>query len=172
MSIENPTVAHFRHFSPLFTNDLRSTKDYVRKNNLFMQNKANFQKVKLNVNNVLTKGYEQMDTWSIRKTKPIQSQLKPIKANSNPIQTQFKANTKPIQSQYKANSNPIQTQCLSATPFGGLAHHQCVGTKAKKCIFYKCFIKNRKIGKHFQCSFFRSKTCILRSSQIFPTRKP
>jgi hypothetical protein len=60
--------------NPWLINDLRSTKDYVRKNNLFMQNKANFQKVKLNVNKVLTKDYEQLDTWSIRKTKPIQSQ--------------------------------------------------------------------------------------------------
>jgi len=31
---------------------------------LFMQNKAKFQKVKLNVNRVLTKDYEQKDTWS------------------------------------------------------------------------------------------------------------
>jgi hypothetical protein len=54
-------------------------------NKLFMQNKANFQKVKLNVTKVLIKDYDQMDTWSIRKTKPIQSQLKPI-------QSQFKAN--------------------------------------------------------------------------------
>ncbi len=46
-----------------------------------MQNKANFKKVKLNVSTVNTKDYDQMDTWSIRKTKPIQSQLKPIKAN-------------------------------------------------------------------------------------------
>jgi hypothetical protein len=87
MSIENPTLVHFRHFSSLLTNDLRSTKVYVRKNKLFMQNKANFRKVKLDVNNVLTRVYEQMDTWSIRKTKPIkaikanQSQLKPIKVN-------------------------------------------------------------------------------------------
>ena len=56
-----------------------------------MQNKANFQKVKFDVNRVLTKDYDRMDTWSIRITKPIkanksqlkpiQSQLKPIKAN-------------------------------------------------------------------------------------------
>ena len=85
--------------NPWLINDLRSTKTYVRKNKLFMQNKANFQKVKLNVNRVLTKDYDQLDTWSIRKTKPIQSQLKPI-------QSQFKANSKPI----KANSNPIQSQ--------------------------------------------------------------
>jgi hypothetical protein len=48
---------------------------------LFMQNKANFRKVKLNVTNVLTKDYEQMDTWSIRKK---QSQTKPNKAKTNP----------------------------------------------------------------------------------------
>ncbi len=36
-----------------------------------MQNKANFRKVKLNVNKVLTKDYDQLDTWSTReKTKP------------------------------------------------------------------------------------------------------
>ena len=70
--------------------------------NLFMQNKANFQKVKLNVNKVLTRGYDQLDTWSIRKTKPIQSQ-------SKPIQSQLK----PIKCQNKPNSNPIQTQLFA-----------------------------------------------------------
>jgi hypothetical protein len=64
---------------------ISSTIEQVRKNKLFMQNKANFQKVKFSVNIVLVKNYDQMDTWSIRKTKPIQSQLKPI-------QSQFKAN--------------------------------------------------------------------------------
>ncbi len=47
-------------------------------NKLFMQNKANFRKVKLNVTNLLTREYIQMDTWSIRKTKPIQTQKNPI----------------------------------------------------------------------------------------------
>jgi hypothetical protein len=50
-----------------------------------MQNKANFKKVKLNVNKVLTRGYDQLDTWSIRKTKPIQSQSKPIQSQLKPI---------------------------------------------------------------------------------------
>jgi hypothetical protein len=81
---------------------ISSTKEQVRKNKLFMQNKANFQKVKLNITKVITRNYVQMDTWSIRKTKPIQSQLKPIKANSKPIQSQLK----PILCQNKANSNP------------------------------------------------------------------
>jgi len=52
---------------------------------LFMQNKAKFQKVKLNVNKVITNDYDQIDTWSIRKNKP----------KTNPIQTQYKANTNP-----------------------------------------------------------------------------
>ncbi|MGB2807491.1 MAG: hypothetical protein WBC22_07115, partial [Sedimentisphaerales bacterium] len=64
-----------------------------------MQNKANFRKVKLNVNKVLTRDYVQMDTWSIGKTKPIQSQFKP---NTKPIQSQLK----PI----KCQNKPKQTQ--------------------------------------------------------------
>ncbi|MGB2810097.1 MAG: hypothetical protein WBC22_20320 [Sedimentisphaerales bacterium] len=91
--------------NPLYA--IRSTKDYVRKNKLFMQNKANFRKSQMNVNNVLTKVYDKKDTWSIGKTKPIQSQFKP---NTNPIQTQYKPNqsqNKPNQSQNKPNTNPI-----------------------------------------------------------------
>ncbi len=76
--------------NPWLTNDLRAYKSLYNcketftdvmsplQINLFMQNKANFRKVKLNVNKVLTKDYEQMDTWSIRKK---QSQTKPNKAN-------------------------------------------------------------------------------------------
>jgi hypothetical protein len=68
-----------------------STKEQVRKNKLFLQNKAKSQKVKFDVTKVLTKDYDQMDTWSIRITKPIKankSQLKPIKANLSCRQTQ------------------------------------------------------------------------------------
>jgi hypothetical protein len=42
---------------------------------LFMQNKPNFRKSQMNVNKVLTKDYEQMDTWSSGKNKPKQSQF-------------------------------------------------------------------------------------------------
>ncbi len=87
---------------------IHSTKDNVRKNILFMQNKANFRKVKLNVNKVLTMVYVQMDTWSIGKTKPIQSQSKPIKANSKPI----KANKMPKQTQYKPKQTQFQSQYM------------------------------------------------------------
>jgi hypothetical protein len=62
-----------------------------------MQNKANFRKVKFNVNKVLTKDYEQLDTWSIRKTKPIKPNSKPIKANIMPKQSQYE----PKQTQFQ-----------------------------------------------------------------------
>ncbi len=91
MSIENPTLAHFRHFSSLFTNDLQSTKDYVRNYKLFLQNEPKFRKVKLNVNKVLTKDYDQLDTWSIGKkqsqTKPIKANLQKAKMNVNKVST-------------------------------------------------------------------------------------
>ena len=69
-----------------------------------MQNKANFQKVKLNVNEVLTKDYENKTLGQLGKTKPIKANSKPIKANSKPIQSQskpIKANIMPKQSQSK-----------------------------------------------------------------------
>jgi hypothetical protein len=79
--LKNP----FNQRNPRLINDLRACKKlYNCKDTftdvmsalqirLFMQNKANFRKVKLNVNNVLTKDYDQLDTWSIRKTKPIKA---------------------------------------------------------------------------------------------------
>jgi hypothetical protein len=63
---------------------ISNTEEQVRKNKLFLQNKAKFRKVKLNVTKVLIKDYGQLDTWSIRIRKPIKankSQLKPIKPN-------------------------------------------------------------------------------------------
>jgi hypothetical protein len=116
MSIENQTLAHFRHFSSLLTNEIRSTKDYVRKNNLFMQNKPNFRKVKLNVNKVLTRGYVQMDTWSIRKNKAKQSQYK---ANSKPIQTQNKAKQSQFQGQKMLLRMTINTRRKSLGYYTG-----------------------------------------------------
>ena len=51
---------------------------------LFMQNKAKFRKVKLNVNKVLTKDYEQMDTWSIGKNEPKRTQNEPKRTQNEP----------------------------------------------------------------------------------------
>jgi hypothetical protein len=69
-------------FNLRLINDLRSTKDYVRKNKLFIQNEPKFRKVKFNITKVLTTDYDQLDTWSIRKNEP--------KTNPNdPNRTQF-----------------------------------------------------------------------------------
>ncbi len=66
-------------------------------NHLFMQNKANFRKVKLNVNKVLTKDYEIMDTWSSGKNEP---KTNPIKANKTPKRTQNKAKQTQFQTRF------------------------------------------------------------------------
>ena len=111
-------------------NDLRSTKDYVRKNKLFMQNEPNLRKSQMNVTTVITMNYEQMDTWSIRKTKPIQSQFKP--------------NTKPI----KAKTNPIQSQFKPK-----LVRHQRGGTEAKM-LRMKINPRPKSLGYYPDCRFF------------------
>ncbi len=67
---------------------------------LFMQNKANFRKSQMNVNNVLTKNYEKKTLGQRGKTKPIkanQSQSKPIKANKMLKQSQTSKRQKPMQ---------------------------------------------------------------------------
>ena len=89
MSIDNPTLAHFRHFSSLLTIFPSTTVEIPLQIQPFLTNKANFQKSQMSVSDLSIREYEQMDTWSSGKNKP---------------------KTKPIQSQYKANSNPIQTQ--------------------------------------------------------------
>ncbi len=92
-------------FNSWLIRDLRSTKTYVRKNNLFMQNEPKFRKSKMNVTKVLTTDYDQMDTWSIRKNEPKRTQNKP---NSNPI----KAKTNPIQTQNKPNFKDKKCYCI------------------------------------------------------------
>ncbi len=70
---------------------------------LFMQNKPNFQKAKMNVNSLITTDYENKSNWTLSENKP---NTNPIKANTKPIQSQ----SKPIKCQNKPNTNPIQTQ--------------------------------------------------------------
>jgi len=118
-----------------------------------MQNKPNFRKSQMNVNKVLTRDYEKMDTWSSGKNKP----------KTNPKQTQFKPNSNPIQSQYK----PKQTQCLPATPLGracppSVWRHKGkkmylrdpkyltitnMGDNFKKCIVFLPFLERTLFGR-------------------------
>jgi len=59
---------------------------------LFMQNEPNFRKSQMNINKVLTRDYEKRTLGESGKnepnTNPKRSQLKPIKANKMPKQTQ------------------------------------------------------------------------------------
>jgi len=97
MSIENLTLAHFRHFrhfSSLLTNEVRKiTYEII---NLFLQNEPNFRKSQVSLSVLLIGDYVQLDTWSIRKkqsqTKPNKPKTNPILANKTPIRTQFKPN--------------------------------------------------------------------------------
>ncbi len=69
MSIENPTLVHFRHFSSLLTNEYQESS-YLRaykalhlsrvlyKSTFFMQNKPNLLNAQMNVSAVITKHYE------------------------------------------------------------------------------------------------------------------
>jgi hypothetical protein len=89
--IKNPTLAHFRHFSSLFTNLPLHLSRNLYKSILFMQNKPNVKDAQINVNSYMKSKYEKLDTWLSGKNKP----------NSNPIQTQFKPNSNPIKPNLK-----------------------------------------------------------------------
>jgi len=89
MSIENPTLAHFRHFNSLFTNLPAYKALYLRaykalhlsrtlyKSPLFMQNKPNVKVAQINVNSYMKGKYEKLDTWLSEKNKPNSNPIKP-----------------------------------------------------------------------------------------------
>ena len=116
MSIENPTLAHFRHFSSLLTNllslclcfsaplnlctnrprpsvfsHLSPIITYFQKH-LILTNKPNFGIDKMSITIDMTSKYEILSRWKGHKNKPnsnpIKPKTKPIKAKTNPIQTQ------------------------------------------------------------------------------------
>jgi len=69
--------------------------------NLFLQNEPNFRKSQMNVTDLLTREYEQIDTWwsgkNEPKTNPNEPKTNPIVANKTPIRTQFKPKqTQPV----------------------------------------------------------------------------
>ncbi len=67
----------------------------------------------MNVNLYVIKDYKNETTFRLRKYKPNQSQLKPIKANKIPKQTQYKPNTNPIKPNFRKaqmNVNSILTK--------------------------------------------------------------
>jgi len=83
---------------------------------LFMQNKANFQKVKFYATYEMTRTYEKRTLGEVGKTKPNKANSKPIKANLKKSQNERKPSiNKGIRKmsnwaiyKNKANSNPIK----------------------------------------------------------------
>ncbi len=74
-SIENPTLAHFRHFSSLFTKLSSTTVENVRQITPFYAKQTQFPKSQMNVNPYNTTNYENKSNWTYGENKP----------NSNPI---------------------------------------------------------------------------------------
>jgi len=123
MSIENPTLAHFRHFSSLFTpshlyicRGFSTNQPFLCKTNPILSAVGGLQ---MNVNSLITKDYENKWQRRVRKNKPNSN---PIQTQSNPICRMPKMSVNSILTkdyerydifavpENKPNSNPIQTQ--------------------------------------------------------------
>jgi hypothetical protein len=94
---------------------------------LFLQNKAKFRKVKLNVNKVLTRIYDELDTWSIRKNKPKtnpnEPKFKKTKMNvTNYITMDFENKSNWSICENEPNSNPICTGIVEPVSKGSFTH--------------------------------------------------
>ena len=72
------TLAHFRHFSSLFTlSHLYICRGLSTNQLLFMQNKPNVKDAQINVNSYMISKYEKLDTWLSGKNKPNSNPIKP-----------------------------------------------------------------------------------------------
>jgi len=79
-SIENPTLAHFRHFSSPFTNLPIHLSRNLYKSALFIQNKPNLLESQMYLTFYLQMAYENICNWTLGENKP----------NSNPIYQRIK----------------------------------------------------------------------------------
>jgi len=79
-----------------------------------MQNKAKFQKSRMNVNNVLTKRYDKLDTWSSGKkqsqTNPNKAKSRKAKMNVTFIITKVYENKSPFWGQKKQSQFSLTTK--------------------------------------------------------------
>jgi len=113
MSIENPTLAHFRHFSSLFTNFPSTFVEKPLQISSFMQNKANLLDDQMNVNKVLTKDYENISNCTLAENKPNTNPIKPNlpddQMNVNVFLTKDYENISNCTlAENKPNTNPIK----------------------------------------------------------------
>ena len=127
MSIENPTLAHFRHFSLLFTlSPLYICREFSTNQQLFMQNKPNLVRRRRIANAVYTMDYENKWPWRVRNNKPNSNPIKPnlqkakMDINLHVIEDyrkkddfavrKNKAKTNPISERPKMNANLFITK--------------------------------------------------------------
>jgi len=115
-SIENPTLAHFRHFRhfsslyfPLYLSRI------LYKSALFMQNKPNSLNVRIYINIYATKNYNNFIPLAGQKNKPNSNPIKPnsqkAQMNVNSFTTEdYRKKDDFAVRKNKPNSNPIQTQ--------------------------------------------------------------
>ncbi len=125
-SIENPTLAHFRHFSSLFTlSPLYICRERSTNQLLFMQNKPNFQDDQMNVSIFIQEAYENKRNWTLGQNKPNSNPIKPnyqkAQMNVNSVITKDyrkkddfevrknKPNSNPISEKPKMNANLFAT---------------------------------------------------------------
>ena len=95
MSIENPTLANFRHFSSLLTNFPSTLVESALQIHLFLQNEPNFRKSQMNINKVLTRDYEKRTLGGVGKTNPKRTQSNPILGQKLQKRTPNKPQTNP-----------------------------------------------------------------------------
>ena len=99
---------------------IHNTKYEVRKItyeiiNLFLQNEPKFRKNQMNVTDLLTRNYDQMDTWSIGKnepkTNPNEPKFKKAKMNVNKVSTkEYEKKLNWALYENEPNSNPISAK--------------------------------------------------------------
>jgi len=103
MSIENPTLAHFRHFSSLFTpSPLYICRETSTNQLLFMQNKPNFPKSQMNVNPYNTMTNENKSNWTLGQNKP---NSKPISSKANMNANAFSQKDYEIKTAFRLEQN-------------------------------------------------------------------
>ena len=116
MSIENPTLAHFRHFSPLFTNlPSTSVENVLQISHILFKTKPICWTLKLTQSFYLQRFTKTYPFWGFGKTKPIKANNQSLLIDNH---LKGKPNSKPIKPNFGPISrvaNPIQTQ-IKACP--------------------------------------------------------
>ncbi len=112
-SIENSTLAHFRHFSSLFTLSPLYICRGPSTNRPFYAKQTQFPKSQMNVSILLQTAYENKRDWTIGQSKPNSNPIKPnyrkAKMNVNLTLTKdYRKKDDFAVQQNKPNSNPIK----------------------------------------------------------------